>query len=229
MLRKLILIAGILSLAGLALADPVPPGPNSPFDNNPWSGNAALLPATGYLPNMDYHMDGVYASGSGINTIWSGFEWGSGYAGNATARPIGALMCTMGIAVFAPFGIHVDLNNRFYEIHSTANHGGGTTYTAHFTGEVGTNNPIMVGLRAPSGGFLQFPAGQYNPQVTQIRIWKGGSLVQTITNPSSASEALFQHNQCNTTFEFEVDVLVPQHINDGGSYLPFYFCPDSAL
>jgi hypothetical protein len=233
MFRKLLIAVFVIALAGAAYAQ-VPQGPNDNFNDDPWSGGNPTQEETqeGFLPGYDYHMEGVYDSGSGMDTVWEGHEWGSGYAEPpATQEPIeiGANMCTMGIAVFSDFGIQVDLDNRFYEINLGAVHDqNGWETTIAFGGHVATNQTINLGLRAPDGGELQFPDDEYNPKVTEIRAYKDGARVGTWQpDEGQVTEALFSHSNCHAEFTYEIDVHVPTHVNDGMTHLPFYFCPES--
>ena len=233
MIRKLFIIAAITALATAAYAQSVPPGPNAEFNNNPWESGNATRTTTGYVlwdgtNPYDYHMDGKYKSGSGVNTVWEGDEWGSGQSNDDTT--IGANMCTMGIAVFSDFGITIDLFKRFYEINAGAMHGAPATHTITFNGHVATNSTIMIGLRAFENEFLQFPSGEYNPQITEIRAFKDGQDVGTWQpDEGDVYDALFEHQACHADFRFEVDVVVPTHVNDGMHHVPFYFCPGSTL
>jgi len=235
MIRKLILMVCVIALAVPAFAQ-VPPGPNAEFNNNPWSGNNPTRAdgTSGYVlwngtNAYDYHMQGEYQSGSGMNTVWWGTEWGSGVTLD-TEHEIGANMCTMGIAVFSDFGIQVDLYQRFYELNAGPVHGAPIERTINFNGHVATNSPINIGLRAPTGGNLQFPSGTYNPVVTEIRAYKDGSLVGTWQpDETVVADALFTHTNCHADFQFQIDVTVPTHVNDGMTHLPFFFCPEGSI
>lgn len=233
MIRKLMFTAAVLAIAGSAFAQVVP---NAPFDNNPWTDSIPTLGSTGYLAHT-YHFVGVHSHGSGASTVWHGREWDpSGLNGAPTTyddaidKDVFANMATMGIAVFSPFGVNLVLEERFFEYHSQyGNHESPYTVEIDFSGTVGTNKPINIGLAAIAGGYLQFPSGTGHPTVTKIEAWKDGSLVNTWNNPTNLTQAYFTHNHCHADFIFRIFVEIPTHVKPGMTHLPFYFCPEEVI
>lgn len=231
MYRNLITLLALLSLAGMAFAQ----GPNAPFDNNPWDGHDAYRTDNGYLAGTtwnggaadDYHVDAIWDQGYGTDTVWKGFEWGSGYAqADATEKTIYDDMCTMGILVDNDFGVRVDLYHRFYEIHTRGVHSDYTP-TVVFSGYIGTNSPILFGLRSQDGTALIRRYGGNDTAEVAVQAIRG-YIGDTYTDPISASgpDFLIQHDWCNDTFRFEIDLNIETHLAPGQYHIPFYFCPE---
>lgn len=226
MIRKLLIIGAILAMAVAASGQTagLQETANDFWDN----GNTTYRSTSGPVAGTNYGVDAVW-TGSG----WSGTEWGSGN-GTVQNNNISTNMTTMGVLVDIPEGMTITLDHRFYELHPGVVHGEPSeVFTATFGGEIGTNFPILFGLNASDGTStspIQF-TDTSNIRVKEIRGTLNNSTgtINQVWEEGALTNVYFEHDWCNGTYTFEIDVEIDTHAPEGTTILPFYLCPDPTI